>query len=149
MGSLEHMIETPKLAVDVIIRVWGEVGLRGLVLIERQNDPHGLALPGGFVEIGETVEAAAVREMLEETGLHVELAGIFGVYSDPGRDPRFHCVSVVFVGDATGEPSAGSDAGEVIVFPFERIPLPLLVFDHRRIIEDFLRFPGRLSNSFG
>ena len=132
-------LRTPYLATDVIIRLWEGDGFRGIVLIERKNPPVGLALPGGFVEVGERVESAAVREMREETGLEVELSGLLGVYSDPRRDPRFHVVSVVFVGDAEGEPKAGSDAKEVRVFGLEEIPLDRLVFDHKRIILDFLR----------
>ncbi|EDP76348.1 8-OXO-dGTPase domain (mutT domain) [Hydrogenivirga sp. 128-5-R1-1] len=132
-------MRTPYLATDVIIRLWKGDSLRGIVLIERKNPPVGLALPGGFVEVGENVESAAVREMREETGLEVELSGLLGVYSDPRRDPRFHVVSVVFVGDAEGEPKAGSDAKEVRVFSLEDIPLDRLVFDHKRIILDFLR----------
>ncbi|WP_032496249.1 NUDIX hydrolase [Hydrogenivirga sp. 128-5-R1-1] len=132
-------LRTPYLATDVIIRLWKGDSLRGIVLIERKNPPVGLALPGGFVEVGENVESAAVREMREETGLEVELSGLLGVYSDPRRDPRFHVVSVVFVGDAEGEPKAGSDAKEVRVFSLEDIPLDRLVFDHKRIILDFLR----------
>ncbi len=132
-------LRTPYLATDVIIRLWKGDSLRGIVLIERKNPPVGLALPGGFVEVGESVESAAVKEMREETGLEVKLSRLLGVYSDPKRDPRFHVVSVVFVGDAEGEPKAGSDAKEVRVFRLEDIPLDRLVFDHKRIILDFLR----------
>jgi len=132
------MIETPKLTVDVIVRVWEGDHLQGIVLIQRKNPPLGLAIPGGFVEVGESVEAAAVREMKEEVGLDVRLAGLLGVYSDPKRDPRFHTASVVFVGDALGKPRAASDAKEVMVYPFEEIPLDRLVFDHRQILLDFL-----------
>ncbi len=132
-------LRTPYLATDVVIRLWESDKFRGIVLIERKNPPVGLALPGGFVEVGESVESAAVREMKEETGLDVRLSGLLGVYSDPERDPRFHVVSVVFLGDAEGEPKAGSDAKEARVFRLEDIPLDRLVFDHRRIILDFLR----------
>ncbi len=131
-------IRTPYVATDVIIRLWDRDRFRGIVLIERKNPPVGLALPGGFVEVGESVESAAVREMKEETGLEVELKGLLGVYSKPDRDPRFHVVSVVFIGDAYGEPKAGSDAKEVKIFKLEDIPLDKLVFDHKEIILDFL-----------
>jgi ADP-ribose pyrophosphatase YjhB (NUDIX family) len=92
------MIKTPHLAVDFIIK-FGE----GVVLISRKNFPHGWAIPGGFVEYGETVEAAAIREAKEETNLDIEIESLFGVYSDPKRDPRWHCVAVVFVCKGKGE----------------------------------------------
>jgi len=138
-----NRLKTPYLATDVVVRLWEGERFKGVVLVERKNPPVGLALPGGFVEVGERVEEAAVREMREETGLEVKLAGLLGVYSDPDRDPRFHVVSVVWVGDAEGEPKAGSDAKEVKVFPLEEIPLEKLVFDHAKILKDFLRFPFR------
>jgi 8-oxo-dGTP diphosphatase len=130
---------TPLLTVDVVIELIDRPG-RPIVLIERRNPPHGHALPGGFVDVGETVEAAALREAREETGLDVTLTRLLGVYSDPTRDPRGHTVSVVYVGEARGEPRAGDDAARVrIVDPAER---PTLAFDHARILADYLAAIG-------
>lgn len=123
----------PLPATDVIIEVGG-----GVVLVERRNPPHGWALPGGFVDAGESVEHAAVREALEETGLRVTLRALLHVYSDPARDPRRHVMSVVFVGTAEGEPRAGDDAARARVFPLDA--LPELAFDHARILADYRRF---------
>ncbi len=125
----------PKLTVDVIIET-GE--RRDLVLIRRKNPPHGWALPGGFVDVGETVERAARREALEETSLHVELERQFHVYSDPRRDPRGHTVSVVFIGRAAEEPRGADDAAEARAFPRDDLP-DSLAFDHGQILEDYLR----------
>ena len=122
---------TPRLTVDLIIRCGG-----GLVLIERKNPPPGWALPGGFVDVGETVEAAAVREAEEETGLAVRLVRQLGAYSDPARDPRGHTVSVVFLADADGVPVGADDAARAEVFPIDA--LPPLAFDHGEIVADFL-----------
>jgi len=127
---------TPPVAADVIIELADRTG-RPVVLIQRRNPPHGFALPGGFVEVGETVEDAARREAREETGLDVELLGLLGVYSDPGRDPRGHTVSVVYIGEARGEPVAGDDAGGIVVVSPESPPA--LAFDHARILGDYLR----------
>jgi len=127
---------TPPVAADVIIELADRPG-RPIVLIERRNPPPGHALPGGFVELGETVEEAARREAREETGLDVELMGLLGVYSDPGRDPRGHTVSVVYLAEARGEPVAGDDAGGIVVVPPESPPS--LAFDHARILQDYLR----------
>lgn len=127
---------TPLLTVDVVIALVDRPG-RPIVLVERRNPPDGHALPGGFVDVGETVEAAARREALEETGLEVELTGLLGVYSDPSRDPRGHTVSVVYCGEARGAPAAGDDAARIAVVDPARPPP--LAFDHSRIIEDYLR----------
>jgi 8-oxo-dGTP diphosphatase len=110
---------------------------RGVVLIERKNPPHGWALPGGFVDYGETVETAAVREAKEETGLDVVLTGLLGVYSDPDRDPRMHTMSVVFTGHAARPEAAkaGDDAGNLRFFALD--DLPDLAFDHAKILDDF------------
>lgn len=134
--------KTPYLAVDAILRLWEGERLKGIVLVERRYPPEGLALPGGFVEIGESVEQAVVREVKEETGLVATIRRLHGVYSDPGRDPRFHVVSVVFVCDAEGEPIAGDDAKKVRVYRLEEIPLERMVFDHRRILLDYMK--GRI-----
>jgi 8-oxo-dGTP diphosphatase len=125
--------QNPVPAVDLIIEIEG----RGLVLIERRNPPPGWALPGGFVEVGETLEQAAVREAKEETCLDVELLGQFHTYSDPRRDPRMHCISTVFVAKATGTPRAEDDAKAVALYPKDQLP-DILAFDHRKILADYL-----------
>jgi len=127
---------TPPVAADVIIELADRPG-RPIVLIERRNPPAGHALPGGFVDLGETVEDAARREAREETGLDVKLKALLGVYSEPGRDPRGHTISVVYVGEAHGEPRAGDDAARILVVA-PGSPPPL-AFDHARILQDYLR----------
>ena len=106
------------------------------MLIERQNPPLGWALPGGFVDYGESVETAAVREALEETSLSVELIEQFYVYSDPDRDPRQHTLSVVFIASAIGEPKAADDAKHLQLFEIWQLPQQLC-FDHDRILKDY------------
>ena len=124
----------PVPTVDAIIEVAG-----GIVLIKRRFPPMGWALPGGFVEYGETVEAAAVREAAEETGLTVTLTDLFGVYSDPRRDPRHHTIAVVFIATASGTPVGGDDAAEARVFTAGALPAPL-AFDHHLILEDYFAY---------
>jgi ADP-ribose pyrophosphatase YjhB (NUDIX family) len=119
--------------VDIIIEMGG-----GIVLVARKNPPHGWAIPGGFVDYGESLETAAKREALEETGLAVRLKGQFHTYSDPSRDPRHHTISTVFIAAAEGEPQGGDDAGEARIFTEGQ--LPSLVFDHDKIIDDYFRF---------
>ena len=123
----------PVPTVDIIIEVEG-----GIVLIKRRNPPHGWAIPGGFVDYGETVEAAAVREAREETGLDVRLTRLLGVYSDPARDPRLHTISTVFVAAASGTPVAGDDAADAGVFNQDTLP-EQIAFDHRAILEDYFK----------
>jgi len=123
--------------VDIIIEIMAGRKRRGIVLIERKNPPPGWALPGGFVDYGETLEAAAVREAREETSLDVELVGQLGAYSDPARDPRFHTISTVFLARAAGEPKGADDARSAIVFDPRDRSLPL-AFDHRKILDDYL-----------
>lgn len=123
---------TPAVAVDIII-LWES---KGIILIKRKNPPFGWALPGGFVDYGESLEAAAVREAWEETSLEVSLERQFHTYSDPRRDPRGHTVSTVFIARGRGTPRAQDDAQEIGVFTQENLP-PDLAFDHHQILEDF------------
>ncbi len=129
---------TPLLAADIIIELIDQPG-RPIVLIERRYPPHGWALPGGFVDVGETLEQAARREALEETGLNVMLMTLLGCYSDPRRDTRGHTVSVVYLATATGTPRAFDDAKSVSLFAPGQFPAPL-AFDHQLILEHYLRF---------
>jgi ADP-ribose pyrophosphatase YjhB (NUDIX family) len=130
-GKALEKYRSPFPTVDIIIETDG-----GIVLIKRKNPHLGWALPGGFVDYGEPVEAAAVREAREETSLEVELTALLGVYSDPGRDPRQHTISTVFIARAAGRPQAADDALEAGLF--DRASLPEnLAFDHLRILKDY------------
>ncbi len=133
--------KTPALTVDIIIELRDRPDVP-VVLIRRKNPPHGWALPGGFVDVGETLEHAAVREAEEETALRVTLKLLLGCYSDPARDPRGHTASVVYVAEAEGEPRAQDDAAGVAIFSPEALPAPL-VFDHARILRDYLAWRQR------
>ena len=125
----------PVPTVDIIIELIDRPQ-PAIVLIERLNPPLGWAIPGGFVDYGESVETAAQREAAEETGLQVELIEQFQVYSDPDRDPRQHTLTVVFLATAKGEPQAGDDAKTLGVFELWRLPNNLC-FDHDRILRDY------------
>ncbi|MFQ5481526.1 MAG: NUDIX domain-containing protein [Nitrospinaceae bacterium] len=127
--------KNPVPTVDIII----EMENSGVVLIERANPPHGWALPGGFVDYGESLEQAAVREAREETGLPVQLLGQFHAYSNPARDPRQHTITTVFLAQAAGTPRAASDARRCRVFPLAGRPRSL-VFDHAAILDDYEQF---------
>ncbi len=125
--------------VDVII----EIGKR-IILIERKNPPYGWALPGGFVEYGESVETAARREAKEEVSLDVQLTGLFGVFSDPDRDPRQHTISAVFTASAKGVPVAADDAKTARLFSEDDLP-DNLAFDHAEILRRY--FQKKRSNN--
>ncbi len=134
------MYKNPKPTVDLIIHKKIEQ-TRSIILIKRKNAPVGWALPGGFVDEGEAVEAAARREALEETGLHVTLEELLYVYSNPDRDPRQHNISVIFTATIRGDdvPVGMDDAAEAKWFELESLP-DLIVFDHRQVIIDFIEF---------
>jgi 8-oxo-dGTP diphosphatase len=125
----------PAPTADVII----EIADRGIVLIARRNPPPGWALPGGFIDDGETAEAAAVREAREETGLEVRLRELFHVYSDPARDPRVHTLTVVYLADASGEPRGGDDAADARTFRESELP-SALAFDHATVLADYFTY---------
>lgn len=135
-GKERERFRNPIPTVDVIIECEG-----GIVLIKRKNPPPGWALPGGFVDYGESLECAALRESLEETGLQVELVEQFHTYSKPGRDPRLHTISTVFLATARGTPKGGDDAAEAAVFA--RGKMPRLAFDHQEILDDYFRYKTR------
>jgi ADP-ribose pyrophosphatase YjhB (NUDIX family) len=142
-GKVVKKYRNPLPTVDIIIEIASDKTKEktpgekhGIVLIKRKNPPFGWALPGGFVDYGESLESAALREAREETCLDVELLYQLGAYSDPERDPRHHTISVVFVARAAGEPKAADDAEDIGVF--ERNSLPgQLAFDHAKILQDY------------
>ena len=131
---MSEKLRNPLLTVDIIIEIDD-----GIVLIERKNIPHGWAIPGGFVDYGESIETAAVREANEETSLDVVLTEQFYTYSDPRRDARHHTVSTVFIATANGEPRGADDALEAKVFFENNLPTPI-AFDHAAILRDYFHF---------
>ena len=133
-GYVTRRHRNPVPTVDIII----EYQDQGLVLIERANPPPGWALPGGFVDYGESLEAAAIREAREETGLTVTLLGQFHTYSDPRRDPRQHTITTVYVAQGEGLPQAADDARRLAIFAPEQLPA-VLAFDHSLILSEYLK----------
>lgn len=129
---------TPQIAADIIIELTDRPG-RPIVLIERLYPPHGWAIPGGFVDVGETLETAARREAQEEVGLAVRLTALLGNYSDPARDARGHTVTAVYVAEAMGTPIAADDARKAVIVDSENLPAPL-AFDHALVLADYRRF---------
>jgi ADP-ribose pyrophosphatase YjhB (NUDIX family) len=127
--------KNPIPTVDIIIEFQGSI-----ILIKRKNPPEGWALPGGFVDYGETLESAALREAKEETGLNIELTKQFHTYSDPKRDARHHTITTVYIAKAHGSPIAGDDAKEAGIFKRGALP-EQIAFDHREILNDY--FTGR------
>ena len=140
-GTRVEEYKNPFPTVDIIIEV--EIGGvdKGIVLIKRKNEPLGWAIPGGFVDYGESLEEAAVREAREETGLRVHLIRQFHTYSDPKRDPRFHVISTVYIAKAQGVPEAQDDAQDAGIFDEHNLPEDI-VFDHREILEDYFKDRG-------
>ena len=124
----------PFLTVDIIIEID-----KGIVLIERENRPHGWAIPGGFVDYGESLESAAIREAKEETSLNITLLEQFHSYSDPSRDPRFHTASIVFIAKGNGVLKADDDAKDADIFIKETLPANI-VFDHKKILDHYFKY---------
>ena len=129
-----EIYKNPIPTVDIII----EIEAKGIVLIKRKNPPYGWAIPGGFVDYGESLEEAAVREAKEETDLDVKLIQQFHTYSNPNRDPRHHSISTVYVGKAKGIPQAKDDAIEIGIFNESNLPAEI-AFDHRSILKDYFK----------
>lgn len=133
---MTEQYRNPVPTVDIIIEIDDGTPGKKIALIKRKNPPHGWAIPGGFVDYGETLEAAAVREAAEETSLAVTLVRQFHTYSDPARDPRGHTISTVFIATARGVPAGADDAAEARVFSIDALPEPM-AFDHALILRDY------------
>jgi len=137
-GYLHHIQDTlgegPYVTVDAIIEV-----ADGIILVERSNPPYGWALPGGFVDYGESLETAVRREAKEETDMELEDLRQFHAYSEPGRDPRFHTVSTVFIAKGKGRPKSGDDAKSLMVVQYDELMKLGYAFDHKKVIEDYLK----------
>jgi 8-oxo-dGTP diphosphatase len=130
--------ETPLVTADIIIELVDR-DAHPIVLIERKNPPYGWAIPGGFVDVGETIEHAAIREAREETSLDIVLRCLLGIYSDPERDPRGHTLTGVYIAQARGMPRAADDAKHLDIFEIDALPSPL-AFDHAKILADYRHY---------
>ena len=130
--------KNPYPTVDIIIEITSQDGEKGIVLIRRKNPPYGWAIPGGFVDYGESLEQAAIREAKEETSLNVRLIKQLHTYSDPGRDPRKHTITTVFIASAEGYPRAQDDAADIGIFTRKEIDFSL-AFDHEQILRDYFQ----------
>lgn len=136
-GNVTERYKNPLPTADVIVDIDGRV-----VLVKRKNPPEGWAIPGGFIDYGESAEDTAIREIREETGLEITDLKQFHCYSKPDRDPRFHTLTVVFTAKSTGIPSAGDDAAEAKLFDKNNLPSPL-AFDHEQILTDYFNSVNR------
>jgi len=130
--------KNPYPTVDIIIEIARQNGEKGIILIQRKNPPYGWAIPGGFVDYGESLEQAALREAKEETSLDVRLIKQLHTYSDPNRDPRKHTITTVFIAAATGRPKAQDDAADIGIFTRKEIGFSL-AFDHEKILRDYFQ----------
>jgi len=139
-GSEIEAYQNPTPTVDIIIEVAGGK----IILIKRKNDPVGWAIPGGFVDYGESLEDAAIREAKEETSLDVTLVEQMHTYSRPDRDPRQHTISTVFIAEGRGVPQAADDAAQIGIFTKDNLPDPIM-FDHRKILSDYFERSKTLS----
>ena len=137
-GHETKRFKSPTPTVDIIIECETNDKKKGIILIYRKNPPLGWAIPGGYVDYGETIEAAAIREAREETSLDVTLIRQFHTYSDPRRDPRFHTIGTVFIAKAKGSPKAGDDAQGAKVIKLSEIEKMEFAFDHKQILKDYL-----------
>ena len=138
---MKKKYRSPLVTVDIIIEIKGKI-----VMIKRANPPYGWALPGGFVDYGEPLEASAVREAREETSLGIQLGEQFHTYSNPDRDPRHHTITTVYIAKGNGIPKPADDAKNVGVFTQKELPAPI-VFDHGKIISDYFRYKNGVSKN--